>query len=631
MSEHPLAMDASPDDRRALRFKVIAFYAKWEPQKPTTDVVDLVEWALENGVEAFNTKLKGKYGEDLHSVSASSFVDLSLESQLKVFYSEYDAKKPQKEIDDVSMWARGRPTGVTELNSRLEKKYGENLNTMAFGGRLHLRVLLQHYLTKVDPLSASDTNISEKVNYAATNGSVALMKLLMDKYKVPLHLSIAEIEGREHEIEINPSANIVKGDSRPAVVSLMRGQVQPINGNNNNNQSGRPQSVARRPLSVALSVGSQGGGNNGGQPNKYKLTVSEDAEMKGLLEVYYAKHNPEKLSEIESVMKYVRTNGPDALNRKLMDRYGEDLNGLKKEYDEYLEILASYYEQVDPSKTNIDDVATWAIVHGIQPLSERLKKKYGKGLFEDPDQVQLEQLDPESLKARIRQFYQVHDPQNPKSESDLDTILHWVLASSVAQLNAKLVHKYGKTLNDLPPLTVGKITIGGAGGGKSPPLKPTAVPKTVLAATTTTTTTTSTAADLKPETLGGGISKPPRAITPPAGAGRGSRSNSFASVANEESADNIDTQVSHLREISSGRFDGLAAQIRAFYRANDPDKLKNKEAVDLMFKWTFKHGVAALNKKFKENYGRTLDEINVTEADVEADEADDVVGGDPNW
>ena len=138
---------------------------------------------------------------------------------------------------------------------------------------------------------------------------------------------------------------------------------------------------------------------------------------------------------------------------------------------------------------------------------------------------------------------------------------------------------------------------------------------------------------------------PPRAVpsqlrtTPPgsrrtsSAAGR-ERTDSFASVAMEDSADKMEELMDAMREIrdiTSGRFDGLAAQVRAFYRVNDPDKLNNKEAMDLVLKWTFKHGVPALNEKFKRHYNRTLDSIKVTEEDVEADEADDTVGGDPNW
>jgi hypothetical protein len=51
---------------------------------------------------------------------------------------------------------------------------------------------------------------------------------------------------------------------------------------------------------------------------------------------------------------------------------------------------------------------------------------------------------------------------------------------------------------------------------------------------------------------------------------------------------------------------------------HDPAKLQNKEAFDLILKWTFKHGVKALDKKFVTHYGATLDSVQVTEADREA-------------
>jgi len=82
------------------------------------------------------------------------------------------------------------------------------------------------------------------------------------------------------------------------------------------------------------------------------------------------------------------------------------------------------------------------------------------------------------------------------------------------------------------------------------------------------------------------------------------------------SGDNyFDEQMTQMRRVTSGQFEGLAVQIRAFYRVHDPTKLENKEAFDLILKWTFKHGVAALNKKFQEHYGSSLESVKVTEAD----------------
>lgn len=119
---HPLALDASASDRRALRFKCFTFYGKWEPLKSIEDVNDLCEWALEHGIEPFNSKLKAKYGEDLSSISVNSYLDLPLLVQLKLFYSEYDTKKPGKDIEDVANWALQRPDGIADINGRMNKK-----------------------------------------------------------------------------------------------------------------------------------------------------------------------------------------------------------------------------------------------------------------------------------------------------------------------------------------------------------------------------------------------------------------------------------------------------------------------------------------------------------------------------
>jgi hypothetical protein len=94
---------------------------------------------------------------------------------------------------------------------------------------------------------------------------------------------------------------------------------------------------------------------------------------------------------------------------------------------------------------------------------------------------------------------------------------------------------------------------------------------------------------------------------------------SFRSLGDMGSQDNyFDEQMSQMRRITSGQYEGLAVNIRAFYRVHDPAKLENKEAFDLILKWTFKHGVGALDKKFQEHYGATLASVKVTEADREA-------------
>lgn len=44
-----------------------AFYVKYEPGKDLNDVDDVAKWAMLNGVQALNAKLKSKYGADLDS------------------------------------------------------------------------------------------------------------------------------------------------------------------------------------------------------------------------------------------------------------------------------------------------------------------------------------------------------------------------------------------------------------------------------------------------------------------------------------------------------------------------------------------------------------------------------------
>lgn len=92
--------------------------------------------------------------------------------------------------------------------------------------------------------------------------------------------------------------------------------------------------------------------------------------------------------------------------------------------------------------------------------------------------------------------------------------------------------------------------------------------------------------------------------------------------------DKVEQQMTNMRRITSGQYDNLARLIRAFYRRHDPDKLENKEALDLVLKWSFKHGLKALDEKFNTHYGASLSSVELDDQDDEEEEGDDYV---PDW
>lgn len=594
MATRPFAANATSTERRALRFKCFTFYGKWEPQKSIQDVNDLCEWALQNGVAVFNAKLHAKYGEDLGSITITSFLDLPLETQVKLFYAEFEPNKPVREIEDVALWAKQRgDAGIADINSRMNKKYGENLHTMAFGGRIQMRNLLEAYFRRVDPARCTNENLQITINYVAHNGAMALVRELKERYKVDLQLSVMEIEGQVHEIDAAKSAT--SGPPRPAVMSLMQGGDPP------------PVNRSTRPLSSAFSQVSSHVAN---------WSVTEDAEIRSMMEVFYAKNNPEKLASggVDALMKYARINGLEAVNVKLQERYGEDIDTLKVQYTSLLEQLTAFYAKVDPSKSNLEDIAAWAIVHGTQPLSERLEKRYGRGLFDDEHEM----MDPERLRARLSLFYKTYDKQ-PKSKEDLDTIVTWALAGSISQLNKKLKDKYNANLSDLPPVAVGETVV----ISDDLPKQPEALGTSNLGNSDTNKSRPSTPSRKANTSVGSKAQVAENLMAR-------DKADSFASQAGSESMDKMGEQVRNMRRITSGQYDDLAKSIRAFYRRHDPTKLENKEALDLVLKWTFKHGTPALNNKFKGHYGADLDDIELDERDDEEEEGDDEYFN-PDW
>jgi hypothetical protein len=51
-------------------------------------------------------------------------------NKLKAFYLKYEPKKAMEDIEDLILWVTTRPTGVEEMNGKLTKKYGANLDTI---------------------------------------------------------------------------------------------------------------------------------------------------------------------------------------------------------------------------------------------------------------------------------------------------------------------------------------------------------------------------------------------------------------------------------------------------------------------------------------------------------------------
>ena len=111
---------------------VTRFYEKHDASKlgDVSHVSGIISWTKNNGMEALDTKLRGKYKEGLKDLEKPG--DPPLESDwknllkaLEKFYAKHEPNKPDEQVLEIYKWTIQK--GVFALNDKLLKKYGEAL------------------------------------------------------------------------------------------------------------------------------------------------------------------------------------------------------------------------------------------------------------------------------------------------------------------------------------------------------------------------------------------------------------------------------------------------------------------------------------------------------------------------
>lgn len=94
-----------------LEVAVTRFYEKHDPSKlgDATHVLNIVNWTRNNGLDALDTKLKGKYGETLSKMHQPGDPDMesdwkNVEKALEKFYAKHEPEKPAKDIREMYEW-----------------------------------------------------------------------------------------------------------------------------------------------------------------------------------------------------------------------------------------------------------------------------------------------------------------------------------------------------------------------------------------------------------------------------------------------------------------------------------------------------------------------------------------------
>ena len=149
---------------------------------------------------------------------------------------------------------------------------------------------------------------------------------------------------------------------------------------------------------------------------------------------------------VYKAVKYAKKNGVADLNRRLLQRYGENLEQRAKlskvvDLNHYgVQMLHLFYSKYDPvfiEKGGLEQVRIWTKRNGIHALDRKLKRKYKESLMEFSNRAT-------ELEEALKLFYALVDAK--RTEREVDQVVTWGLINGVAAVNSNLRKKYGKDL-----------------------------------------------------------------------------------------------------------------------------------------------------------------------------------------
>jgi len=124
---------------------VTRFYEKHDASKlgDVSHVSGIVSWTKNNGLEALEAKLKGKYKQTLKDLEKPGDPPLdsdwrNVRKALEKFYGKHEPNKSDEQIEEIYKWTIQK--GVFALNEKLSKKYGEALPKVSSYLLLHHRL-----------------------------------------------------------------------------------------------------------------------------------------------------------------------------------------------------------------------------------------------------------------------------------------------------------------------------------------------------------------------------------------------------------------------------------------------------------------------------------------------------------
>lgn len=331
-------------DRIELHERLVFYYRTVDANRLVKGIGEIVDFGVNEGVQALNKRLKTSYGIDLTELEskqrrrssfravptrpppATIFRESNLQNltpeeaeilsgKIEQFFSIFDPEKVKRGIDngfiDLVLYIDKR--GEDSLNKKLIKKYGRCLK---------------------------DVNVDEGVPYESLRGSVERMS------KPGLK-----------QMSTKSSMSLIRGGDAFSRISQQKLEVL-------RKQSKSSKSTRARSKSELAA---------------FEIDLPE--YIKPALVNYYLRYDPNKLRDgkVKKIYKWAKRNGLRKLNKELKRRYHQSLDDFIEECDKLRVELVSFYKTVDETKINdgLDKIHSWGIKNGRTALNQKFRKKYG--------------------------------------------------------------------------------------------------------------------------------------------------------------------------------------------------------------------------------------------------------------
>eukprot|EP00924_Labyrinthula_sp_SR-Ha-C_P001222 snap_masked-scaffold_7-processed-gene-17.19-mRNA-1 protein AED:1.00 eAED:1.00 QI:0/0/0/0/1/1/2/0/885 len=386
--------------------------------KDSKKIRKVAAWAVKNGVDKLNVKLRKVYGEDLHMMMKRKSVE-SMDTQMlqedrldadvdkffqeternakpKTVRNKYNQKKQGKsqqrfrrlsseEIQSIQNETRlsrvppkkFTPDNIRKVAANKMKKIAHLKRT----ARQRSRLKSDHSLASRSELFSSVSHNNEYVmDNRRFKKSLVTFLVEHEPDRIDYCLSkMVKFKQKKGLRKLNQNLKQKYGTGLQNIGTLLRNEDgDEYSSHYDRRRQGSFLSVASGIVRVSRSI----------SPESRDLTEG-DTKM---LHLFFAKHDLRYVNEesIDNLIDWVSQNGVASLNRKLKKKYKEDLDEFSF-YAEKLKMeIIEFYQIVDRTKLakDFEGLVTWGIINGRDQLNTKLYEKYGVNLDSDTKNIQ---------------------------------------------------------------------------------------------------------------------------------------------------------------------------------------------------------------------------------------------------